>query len=291
MNIVQIYKQFPTEEDCISHIETVRWNGKPICPYCASDRVSANQHRHHCNNCNTSFSVTVNTIFHHTHLPLQKWFLAISLILNAKKGLSARQLARDLEVNKNTAWFMGMRIRNAMFEQGELLRGICEMDETYIGPRKIRKGNFPKGGGHSLPGRGTSKIPVIGIVERGGRVIAKPVDKSKLKAKSLNKFIREHVDVNDAVLMTDEYGGYYYVKTFMPHRTINHQVCYVQGEVHTNSIEGFWGLLKRGLVGQYHKVSVRHLHQYITEFCYRYNHRKNSSLFDLTLSRAVGVIS
>src|SRR5258708_21257819 len=170
MNIVQIYKKFPAEEDCISHIETVRWRGIQVCPYCASTRVSANEHRHHCNNCNTSFSVTVNTIFHHTHLPLQKWFLAISLILNAKKGLSARQLARDLEVNKNTAWFMGMRIRNAMFEQGELLKGIVEMDETYIGG-KPRKGNGPaRSGKKNLPrGRGTDKPPVIGIVERGGR--------------------------------------------------------------------------------------------------------------------------
>jgi len=289
MNIVQIYAKFPTEEDCISHIETVRWKGTPTCPYCHSDRVSANEHRHHCNSCNTSFSVTVNTIFHHTHLPLQKWFLALSLVLNAKKGISARQLARDLEVNKNTAWYMGMRIRNAMFEQGELLRGIVEMDETYIGPRKLRKGNFPKGGGHSKPGRGTDKIPVIGAIERGGRVVAKPVDKSKLKGKSLAKFIREHVDINDAVLMTDEYGGYYHVKTFMEHKTINHQFQYVNGEIHTNSIEGFWGLLKRGLVGQYHKVSIRHLHQYITEFCYRYNHRDNQALFDMTISRALGV--
>jgi transposase-like protein len=95
MNIVQVYEKFPTEEDCILHLEEVRWHGKPVCPYCGSNRTTENEHRHHCNNCNTSFSVTVNTIFHHTHLPLQKWFLAISLVLNAKKGLSARQLARD----------------------------------------------------------------------------------------------------------------------------------------------------------------------------------------------------
>jgi transposase-like protein len=144
MNIVSIYKKFPTEADCISHIERVRWNGKPVCPYCKSTRTSPmpSESRHHCNGCNTTFSVTVDTIFHHTHLPLQKWFLAISLVLNAKKGISARQLGRDLEVNKNTAWFMGMRIRNAMFEQGELLKGIVEMDESYIGG-KPRKGQRP----------------------------------------------------------------------------------------------------------------------------------------------------
>ena len=147
MNIVSIYRAFPTEADCISHLERVRWQGKAICPYCKSGRTSPAkaEHRHHCNGCNTSFSVTVDMIFHHTHLDLQKWFLAISLILNARKGPSARQLACDLEVNKNTAWYMGTRIRNAMFEQVELLRGVVEMDERYIGG-KPRKGIKPKDG-------------------------------------------------------------------------------------------------------------------------------------------------
>jgi transposase-like protein len=285
MNIVQIYKQFPTEEDCICHIERVRWNGKPTCPYCGSDRVSANEHRHHCNGCNTSFSVTVKTIFHHTHLPLQKWFLALSLVLNAKKGLSARQLARDLEVNKNTAWFMGMRIRNAMFEQGELLRGIVEMDETYIGG-KPRKGN----GKWKLLPRTTDKIPVVGMVERGGRIVAKAVtDKGKLKYRNLSKLVRDNVDCSNAMLITDEYRGYIKIRTFMRHKTINHKFAYADGEIHTNTIEGFWGLLKRGIVGQYHKVTLRHLNQYVAEFCYRYNHRKNPAIFELTLERALGV--
>src|ERR1022692_555496 len=285
MNIVQIYKQFPTEEDCICHIEQVRWHGTPICPYCGSDRVSANEHRHHCNGCNTSFSVTVKTIFHHTHLPLQKWFLALSLVLNAKKGLSARQLARDLEVNKNTAWFMGMRIRNAMFEQGELLRGIVEMDETYIGG-KPRKGN----GKWKLLPRTKEKVPVVGLGERRGRIVARAVsDKGKLKHRNLSKLVRDHVDCANAVLITDEYRGYIKIRTFMPHHTINHKFAYANGEIHTNTIEGFWGLLKRGIIGQYHKVTLRHLNQYVAEFCYRYNHRKNPAIFELTLERALGV--
>ena len=286
MNIVKIYELFPTETDCIRHLERVRWHGgKAICPYCKADRTTSMpaESRHHCNSCNTTFSVTVDTIFHHTHLDLQKWFLAISLVLNAKKGLSARQLARDIQVNKSTAWSMGMRIRNAMFEQPELMRGIVEMDECYIGG-KPRKGTGP----HKR-GRGTSKIPVVGIIERGGKIVAKPVDKSKLNQKSLAKFVRENVDIADAMLITDEYSGYLRVKTFMPHAVINHQVSYADGEIHTNSIEGFWGLLKRGIVGQYHKVSLRHLHQYVTEFCYRYNYRNNPAIFELTLARAVGV--
>lgn len=284
MNIVAIYTKFPAETDCIAHIERVRWQGKPVCPYCKSTRTTPmpSESRHHCNGCNTTFSVTVDTIFHHTHLPLQKWFLAISLVLNAKKGISARQLGRDLEVNKNTAWYMGMRIRNAMFEQGELLKGIVEMDECYIGG-KPRKGTGP----HKR-GRGTSKAPVIGMIERGGKIVAKHIDKSRLNSKSLAKFVRDNVEISDAVLITDEFSGYVTIKTFMPHAVINHQISYADGEIHTNSIEGFWGLLKRGIMGQYHRVTLRHLHQYITEFCYRYNGRNNPALFDITIARAVG---
>ena len=145
MNIIQIYKQFPTEGDCIDHLEAVRWGTKIACPYCNSRRTVSRQQtstkrRHHCNNCNTSFSVTVGTIFHHTHLDLQKWFLAVSIILNAKKGISARELARNLEVNKDTAWRISMKIRDAMNEstKREFLTSLVEMDETYIGgkPRK-----------------------------------------------------------------------------------------------------------------------------------------------------------
>src|SRR5271157_363856 len=137
MNIVAIYKKFPTAADCIAHLERVRWNDKPACPYCKSDRTTRMpaESRHHCNACNTTFSVTVGTIFHHTHLPLQKWLLAVSIVLNANKGLSARQLARDLQVNRNTGWRMGMQVRKAMGEreQRELLTGVIETDETYIG--------------------------------------------------------------------------------------------------------------------------------------------------------------
>ncbi|HEY4761541.1 MAG TPA: IS1595 family transposase [Thermoguttaceae bacterium] len=289
MNIIQVYKLFPTEADCIAHLETVRWQGKPFCPYCSvvgNSTPMPKEQRHHCNACKTTFSVTIRTIFHHTHLPLQKWFLAVSLILNAKKGISARQLARDLEVNKSTAWRMGMQIRKAMAEgaQRQLLQGVVEMDETYVGG-KPRKGG---GGGAPKRGRGTRKTPVVGMIQRGGNVKARVVRKDKLKAKSLSALVREHVDVQNAVLITDEYKGYLGIKYFMPHKTINHQLWYVNGDIHTNGIESFWALLKRGIVGQYHKVSVRHLPQYLNEFCYRFNHRTTADLFGLTIARAVG---
>lgn len=288
MNIVSIYRQFPTEADCIAHLERIRWNSKPTCPYCQSQSSSPypQKSRHHCNNCNTTYSVTVGTIFHHTHLPLQKWFLAISLILNAKKGIAARQLARDLEVNKNTAWYLAMRIRNAMTEstQRELLHGIVEMDETYIGgkPRKGNGGNRPK------RGRGTSKTPVVGMVERGGDVKAKVVKNRKLDSKTLSALVRANVDTSNAILITDEYRGYLGISRFMHHETVDHQIWYVDGHKHTNTVEGFWALLKRGIVGQYHKVSIRHLHKYIDEFCYRYNHRGQDDLFAQTILRGLG---
>lgn len=296
MNLVQVFKKFPTQDDCIEHLEKVRWHGTPICTYCKSDRASPmpDERRHHCNNCKTSFSVTVGTIFHHTHLPLQKWFLAVALVLNAKKGLSARQLARDLEVNKNTGWRMVMQIRKAMEQrdQHDLLTGMIEMDETYIGG-KPRKGNIGSGGqdGGSNPrGRGTKKPAVVGMIERGGKVRAEVVSKKNLRAKGLSALVRRNVDVANSTLITNEYGGYVGIKTFMPHQTVNHRVWYVSADgTHTNSIESFWALLKRGIVGQYHKVSLHHLPAYINEFSYRFNHRNSANVFDLTIERAIGV--
>jgi len=227
-------------------------------------------------------------MFHHTHLDLQKWFLAVSLILNAKKGISSRQLARDLEVNKNTAWSMGMRIRRAMMEQQGLLKGIVEIDETFIGgkPRKGKPYSGGGGGGRKR-GRGTKKTSVVGMVERGGRVTA--MVQRKLDSKSLARLVRENVKISTATVITDEYAGYIKLKSFVDHKIINHRFYYAIGDIHTNSIESFWALLKRGIVGQYHKVSVRYLPAYINEFCYRHNHRKVNDLFGLTLQKALGV--
>lgn len=289
MNIVTIYEQFPTNDDCIAHIENVRWGDKPKCPYCNSDNSTPmpKQKRHHCNNCNTSYSVTVGTIFHHTHLPLQKWFVAISLVLNAKKGLSARQLGRDLNVNKDTAWRMAMKIRQAMSErvQRELLTGIVEADETYIGG-KPRKGNTTKGGKNKR-GRGTKKTAVVGLAQRGGKVKVESFHNKRLTAKNLRMLVRKNVDLEGATLITDEFSGYIGIGKMLPHKTINHTIWYVDGKIHTNTIESFWALLKRGVVGQYHKVSARYLPKYIDEFSYRWNNRKHEDLFSLTLQRAV----
>lgn len=291
MNIAQVYKQFPKQDDCITHLEKVRWHGEPACPYCKSTKTTPTKQgrRHHCNNCNTSFSVMVGTIFHKTKVDFQKWFVAISLVLNAKKGISARQLARDIKVNKDTAWYMAMRIRRAMNEYGDLLEGIIEVDETYVGgkPRKGTLHNPDKTGKQNKRGRGTKKIPVVGLAQRGGRVHAQVV--KGLNHTSLSRIIKGNIKPETSKVFTDEFKGYCTVAGFVEHKTVDHQREYVNGEVHTNTIEGFWALLKRGIMGQYHQVSPQHLPKYIHEFCFRHNYRKNDLVFDLTVSRALGV--
>jgi len=289
MDIVEIFELFPTQEDCIAHLEKVRWQGKPRCVYCGSTNTTpTKKNRHHCNNCNTKFSVTVGTIFHHTHLPCQKWFLAVVLMLNAKKGLSGRQLARDLKVNKDTAWRISMKIREAMEEpaQKELLTGLVEMDEAYIGGKPRKSGPGDK----SPRGRGTKKTPVVGMIERGGKVRAKVMKREGLSAKKLTSLVRRNVDVSNATLITDEFRGYLGIKYIMPHKTVDHSVWYVNGNIHTNNIESFWAILKRGIIGQYHKVSLRYLPKYINEFSFRFNNREHDDLWGHTIHRALGVM-
>ena len=294
MNLVEIYEKFPTQKNCIDFLEKIKWNNKPTCPYCKSQKhhSTPEELRHFCHNCKTSFSVTIGTIFHDTRLPMQKWFLAIALILNAKKGISSRQLARDLGVNKNTAWSMQMRIRKAMIENPSLLMGFVEMDETYIGAKKIRKsskdkdddGNYPK----NPRGRGTNKTAVVGMVQRGGKVIAKM--QKALKFKDLKKTAKQHIDFENATLLTDDYKGYIPFKHFLKHQSVNHsKKQWANGEIHTNNIENFWSILKRGIVGQYHHLSDRWLNKYITEFCYKYNNRGNKDIFNQLLTNALGV--
>lgn len=287
MNIIQIYKRFPTQESCIAHLENVRWNGKPKCPYCNSKRITkaVKGQRYHCNACNTSFSVTVKTIFHKTKIDFQKWFLTISLVLNARKGISARQLARDIEVNKNTAWLMLMRLRKAMHEQGELLEGIIEVDETYIGGKNRNKhwDDKTKGG----QGRSTKdKTPIFGVLKRGGEVRAQKV--RNVSARSLQTLIKENVQKGSHV-MSDEWTAYTGLeKKNYQHSKVNHgKGNYVNGIAHTNTIESFWSLLKRGIIGQYHHVTEKHLNAYVDEFCFRYNKHGEKEIFEKLVLKAI----
>ena len=292
MNIISTIQKFPDQAACIAYLEQKRWNGKPVCPYCNSDNTNhlVKENRHHCNGCRKSFSATVGTIFHDSRLPLQKWFLAIALILNAKKGISSRQMARDLDLPVKTAWSINHRIRKAMKQDSGLLSGIVEMDETYIGgkPRKEAKKKDKDDNDKGNPrGRATKKECVVGMIERGGRVRAKNVEKGTLKAKDLKELVRAGVDLGNTTLITDEYRGYMTMRRIISHLQINHSEAYANGAIHTNSIESFWAILKRGIIGQFHKVSKKYLNAYIDEFCWRFNERKNPVAFDLLVGRMV----
>ena len=254
MNILELINKFPTQEACITHLENVRWGDKPKCVYCGSENTNPlkAELRHHCNGCRKSFSVIVGTIFHHTHIDLQKWFLVMSLMLNARKGASSCQIARDLGMRQPTVWSMMLRIRKAMKgSQAELLNGIVEMDETYIGG-KPRKRNNDKDDDGNLPtikrGRGTKKECVVGMIERGGKV--KTIIQKRLKFVDLRGIVKNNVDVLNSVLMTDDFKGYKPMKGLMPHYTVNHSAKqYVNGITHTNTIESFWAIVKRGMMG------------------------------------------
>lgn len=193
-SIVHIYRRYPTPESCIKKLEAVRWGESPACPYCRSPRVGRKNdggQRWNCHLCKKSFSVTVGTIFHNSHVDLQRWFLLISLMFSTKKGLSAMQAARDLEMRRPTVWSMMHRIRAAMADDGELLSGLVEMDETYVGGKPLRFAKKDDDDTPSQRGRGTKKTPVVGAVERGGRVKAKPVDKAEMTGEDMQRYIRE----------------------------------------------------------------------------------------------------
>lgn len=294
MNIFQITKRFSTKQKAIEFFEQVRWQGQVSCVYCQSDKVckhkDSRQNRWQCWNCKKSFSVTQGTIFHDTRLPLNKWFMLMALMLNAKKGLSSCQAARDLGMRQPTVWSMMHRIRKAMeTDQAQLLRDVVEMDETYIGgkPRKGKdKDDDDKPA--SPRGRGTKKTPVVGMVERGGSVKTIVASKYELKGKDLKKLVRKHIDLEQTILVTDEYKGYLGMKNLICHLSVNHQKTFADGDVHTNTIESFWAILKRGMIGQFHKVSKKYLQNYLHEFEYRYNQRNtdNSVTFEHLLGRA-----
>lgn len=296
MNVIEIFQSFKTQEQAIDYLEKVRWQGHPVCPYCNSEsicrHVSGDRagQRWQCQDCTSAFSVTVGTIFHGTHIPLRNWFLVIALMLNAKKSASACQIARDLGMRRPTVWSMMHRVRIAMADdaaQSELLHGIVEADETYIGG-KPRKGNRRDGDKPNKRGRGTSKAAVLGVVERGGRVMARPAKKGELSNKGLAKFIEQFVDTAASLLYTDEFSGYQLIGARMKHATINHSYEYANGDIHTNNIEGFWALVKRAWYGQHHHYSRKYMPLYISEACYKYNKRNEASAFSGMLATMVG---
>jgi len=214
-------------------------------------------------------------------MPLRKWFLLIALMLNAKKSASAYQISRDLGIRRATVWSMMHRARLAMAtdqEQSALLHGIVEADEVYVGG-KPRKGNKRDGDEPNKRGRGTKKVPVIGVVERLGSVIAKVAEANDLSANGLLQFVCKFVDTDASLVITDEYSGYNSLAAKMRHARINHSVQYADGLIHTNTIEGFWALVKRAWYGSHHHYSKKYMGLYIAEAAYKYNIRHQPETF------------
>lgn len=296
MNVIQVFQSFQTQDQAVEYLEKVRWAGEPHCPYCGSTSVGRHASgdrdmpRWQCRDCTRAFAVTVGTLFHGTHMPLRTWFLVLALMLNAKKSASSYQIARDVGVRRPTVWSMMQRIRTAMAadpDQAKLLHGIVEADETYVGG-KPRKGNKRDDDKPSKRGRGTKKVPVIGAVERGGRVVARVANPGDLSAKGIGNFLARFVDRAGTVLITDEYAGYNRVSETMLHAVITHAEAYADGEIHTNSIEGFWALVKRAWYGSHHHYSRKYMPLYIAETCYKYNRRRDGDAFAGSLRMFVG---
>ena len=269
MDLIYITKHLNTQQKCVNYLEQKRWDGIPACPYCHSQKSSPKGLRHTCLDCNTSYSVTVGTVFENSNLPLMKWFMAISLILSAKKGISSMQLSRDISVNKNTAWLLQMKIRNAMSKGDiEQLGGIIEADETFIGgkvKRHSKKKKQNRGGPHHLK-------PVLGMVERKGKVILKTIE-APLR-EHIMPLLKEYV-TTESTIVTDGSQAYFPAKKhFEGHKIMSHSTgIFKRGIYHTNTIEGFWSQLKRAIIGQYHKISEHYLQFYLDEISFKYNHR------------------
>ena len=296
MNLLKIFSRFPDQEACLEHLENIRFGDIPHCPHCGSISVARKadgdrQGRWNCHDCKSSFNVLSGTIFEKTRVPLQKWFLAIGLMVNAKKSISSPQLARDLELTRQTALYVQKRIRAQMAsEQSELLQGIIEADETYVGgkPRKLNNKDNPPSPFDNLPraprtrktalrGRGTRKTAIVGAVERGGKVIARVA--TDLTGKGMLEFVKKTVDPQGSLLITDENCAYRAVRGILNHSVINHSKRYAEGEVHTNTIEGFWSLLKRAWYGTHHGYSKKNMPFFVAEACWKYNNRKNDNAF------------
>jgi len=307
MNLIDVAKQFGTPEACNDFLEKMRWPEGVECVHCGSKRVSkyvkqaSTRQRlsaktgkmetkpvparilYVCRDCKKQFSVTEGTIFNDTHLPLEKWYMATALMVNAKKGLSALQLKRDLNVAYKTAWFLSHRIRKAMglveLADETPLSGTVEADETYMGSKKYDKRRHrPKYG----------KEPVFGIVERDGRAktwhVTNPVNRYKVIDK-----IQDNISIEADAVYTDESRLYERMpENVTKHEIVNHSAKeWVRGDAHTGTIDGYWGLLKRGIIGSYHQVSIKHLSRYVAEFQVKWNHRKAQDIFVLVIAALV----
>ncbi len=274
-NLIDVMLYFNDKATCEKHLAQMRWEGgQPVCPHCGScGKIYTMKHNYKCSDCRKQFSVTKGTIFESSHISLQKWFAALWLITSHKKGISSLQLHRDIGVTQKTAWFMLQRIRFMVRTDNfrKPLENEVEVDETYIGGKNKNRHadkKVPMSQGRSVK----DKTPVFGLVERNGIVVAMKVDNTS--GKNLKPIIMKHVS-KAASLFTDEWRAYKGLDKDFNHSVVRHgEGEYVVGNAHTNTIEGFWSLLKRGIVGIYHSVSAKHLDLYLDEFEFRYNTRE-----------------
>jgi transposase-like protein len=297
LNTAQVFKSvfdmmstLNSEKACREHLEKLRWNGEPICPHCGSQRENhyriltrgEDKGRYKCKDCRLPFSVTIGTIFEKSTIPLQKWFMAVNLFTSNKKGVSSHQLQREIGVTQKTAWFMLCRLRNSIHNRVDFeFDGITQVDETYVGGKNKNRSKGKKV--ENTQGRSLkTKTPVFGMLNNG--LVYTEVVKNT-KGKTLKTIIRSKVK-EGSILVSDGWVGYRGLHHEYSHEIIKHNLgVFKNGSYHTNGIEGFWSLLKRGIVGMYHYTSDKHLHRYCDEFAYRYNIRTLSQgeQFNLTL--------
>jgi transposase-like protein len=278
VNLISLIEEYRDEDKCRNRLESLKWPDGVKCPRCESEKVSRIKKRDQfdCDECRYQFSVTAGTIFHDSHLPLWKWFLAVYLMCESKKGMSALQMKRTLKVAYQTAWYLCHRIRKAMEEASEnepKLGGIVEVDETYVGGKydKRRK-------------RGPwEKQAVIGLLQRKGTFEARAIPTNGKKI--LVGVIKDRVD-KGARVMTDEYAVYKGIDKEYDHESVCHsKEEWVRGDVYTNGVENAWSLFKRSIVGSFHHVSEKHIDRYLNEFDWRFNGRNNENLFKDTMIR------
>jgi transposase-like protein len=289
VTLIDVINLFDTDEKCRELLVRLRWPQGPECVRCKGPVVELETAKQlfYCKECDYQFTVTAGTIFNDSHLPLQKWFLAVLLLCEAKKGMSASQLKRTIWGQHNgsykTAWYLCHRIRAAMKQVDQpMLDGTVEMDETYVGGKQTGKGvRF---------GRNQKQV-VIGIRQRGGDLRFFHADDAK--SGTLAKYIKENISADVEVIVTDELRGYppamieagFHKRK---HETVNHKAKeYVRGDIYTNTVESAFSLLKRGIIGSWHKISAKHLQAYLDEMTFRFDRRKRSDLFIDTLRHMV----